>query len=215
MTEQVEVAEQQETEVEQIDYKALYEQAQTQIQGLAKKKEELLNETKRAKQDRIEAEKAARDAENAKAQQNGEFEKLWQTESQQRKEIEQQLQNYKQQVKSERVGVEATKIAMELASHDVNSAKLLSKFLTESLNNLADENGYIDNDKIEAIKKETKTNSVYAPLLAGNRSSGGGALGNVSSRAENAEQELTRAEFAALDHTKRQAFLKKNGKLID
>ncbi len=78
------VAEQHE---EIIDYKAKYEEAQKSIEALASKKEQLLNETKKAKEERARqaaAAELARKEQLEVAQKNGEFEKLWKQEQQEK-----------------------------------------------------------------------------------------------------------------------------------
>lgn len=190
-----------ESQEEEIDYKALYEKTQADLQAVAKKKDELLNETKKAKQ-------ARDDAEKERAQKDGEFEKLWQTEAQEKKALQDELNKFKQEIKTEKINTHAIKLAAELAKEDGGiSAKLLAKFLTEDIAKIADENGNLEGSVLQAVKKQAESNKDFAPLLAGNKSSGGGAPGNMSSA--HVDHKLTRAEFASLPPVKQSEFAAK------
>lgn len=165
-------------EVVEIDYKALYEKAADDLQKVIAKKDELLSETKKAKQDKAEQLAAHAKAEQEKAQKDGEFEKLWQSAEENRKLLEQELHNERHSNKQEKIQGHAMKIAIELADGDAQSAKLLSRFLQESIAKMADERGSLDDSILQAVKKEFQNNTDYAPLLSGSKAKGGGALGS-------------------------------------
>ncbi len=176
MTDQI-VAEQQ--EAVEVDYKAMYEKAQADLQAVAKKKDELLAETKTAKKAREEANIAAQKAEQEKAAKDGEFEKLWQTSEKNRQELEQRLNDMKNSNRKEKIDVQALRIASELADGD--NIELLSDFISRNLNKVAEEDGTLSADIIKAVKEEFANNVKYKSLLKSSKASGGGAIGNVGS----------------------------------
>ena len=207
MSDEIEVIE------EVIDYKAMYEKAQDDLAKVVAKKDELLTETKKVKQERAEQQAAAAKAEQDKAHKDGEFEKLWQTGEQQRKNLEQELQNERNSYKHEKIQSHAMKLAVELADGDALSAKLLSKFLTESISKMADERGSLDNDVLQAVKKEFQNNTDYAPLLSGSKANGGGALGSGGVAKSNT---IDRATFEKMNAGQQRDFVvKQRGSIID
>lgn len=175
MTEEVNVSETQEQEV---DYKALYEKAQADLQAVVKKKDELLNETKQAKKAREEAAQAAQKAELDKAAKDGEFEKLWQTSEKNRQELEKRLNDMKNANRREKIETQALKISAELAEGD--NIELLSDFIARNLDKVAEEDGTLGVDVLAAIKEEFANNTKYKSLLRSSKATGGGAVGNVS-----------------------------------
>lgn len=200
------------TSDDQMDYKALLEQTkadyEAKIQAIAKKKDELLNETKAAKAAREEAAKKA----SEEAEKNGEFEKLWKQEAQERENLHKQLQQFQTEYKQEKINSYSIKLANELAKEDGGlSANILSELLAKNISAMADERGSLTSDVYEAIKKSAMTNKAYSPLLAGNKSTGGGAPGSNS--AKSTTKEMSRADFDNLDHASRRKFLSTGGKI--
>jgi hypothetical protein len=201
-----------ENQVEQveIDYRAMAEELQAKLEKSEKdkeiilaKKEELYNETKKAKQERAEQVAAAQRAEQEKALKDGEFEKLWKRSEQERKEEQQRLQESEQrynqllnETKQKEIHGHAMNMAVELADGNAKSAKLLARFVQDSLSKISDEKGVLDESVVSAVRKEFQNNAEYAPLLGGSKASGGGALGGMS-RAQ-AKSSITRADFAQM-----------------
>jgi len=181
----------------QIDYKALYEKTNTDLQSLVAKKDELLRETKKAKQEKTEQLAATVKAEQERALKDGEYEKLWKSSEQQAKDFEQKYTQLINETKQEKIQGHALKLAIELADGNAQSAKLLSRFIQDSLSKMSDEKGLLDDSIIEAVKKEFQNNSDFAPLLGGSKASGGGALGN-SNRVQ-AKQQITREAFSQMN----------------
>lgn len=182
---------------EEIDYKALYEKAkedlaskEEHIKAIAAKKDELLGETKKAKQEREQAE-------IEKSKKAGEFEKLWKEAQEKMTALEQERDNERKSYRSEKIQTNAMKIAIELADGDAQSAKLLSYFIKDKLDTLANETGHLDDSSIDAVKKDFKTNKEFAPLLAGSKATGGGAQGNTRG-ASNATREMMQREIDSL-----------------
>lgn len=198
----------------EVDYKALYEASKVELEKIRAKKEELLAETKAAKKAKEQEQQEAIRLANEKAQKDGEFEKLWQTAEQQRKALEEQLQNERTAYKSEKIQSHAMKLAVELADGDASSATLLSKFVQETISRMADEKGSLDENVLVAVKKEFQNNAVYAPLLSGSKAKGGGALGGGNSVAQN--NVVDRKTFDTMDPVKQRDFvINKKGTITD
>lgn len=190
MENQVTETEVQET-VDTTDYKAECEKLRADLEKVAAKKEELYAETKKAKKEKEEQLAATKRAEQERAQKDGEFEKLWLTSEDQRKALEEQLQSERNAVRQEKIHIHAMELAVELADGDAPSAKLLAKFLQDSLSKVADEKGSLDESVLSAVRKEFKNNADYAPLLGGSKASGGGALGNLKSTVNMVDSKLS------------------------
>ncbi len=202
-----------ETKIEEVvDYKAMYENTQAELAKVQAHQDKLLTETKKAKQDKADQVAAHARAEQEKAMKDGEFEKLWQSAEQSRKNLEQQLNEERNSYKSEKIGTHAMRLAVELADGDAQSAKLLSHFLKERLTKMAGEGGQIDDNILSAVKQEFKNNNDYAPLLLGSKAKGGGALGSSSGAAN--VQSVTRTEFESMNPVQQRTFLK-SGTITD
>ncbi len=83
------------------------------------------------------------------------------------------------------------KLAIDLADGDALSAKLLATFIGQSISKMADEKGTLDDSVLSAVRKEFQNNADYAPLLAGSKASGGGALGNTKTTAQAVDTKLS------------------------
>jgi hypothetical protein len=212
MTEEVQV----EAVAETIDYKAMYEETSAKLEGIAAHQAKLLHETRKAKADSDAAKLALtqkQQDELKQAEQAGEFEKLWKTEAEQRKAIEEQLNGFKTSIRQEKINNQATKIAVELAKGDADRAELLATFVSQTLSNVADELGNIDLEVIKGVRKEFETNKKFAPLLGATQATGGGAPGGTTKATQN--KELSRADFDKLDQVARGKFFQSGGKLVD
>lgn len=206
----------QEEQKQEVDYKSLYEQTKNDLDAIIAKKDELLGETKRAKAARQEVLQKMQELEAQKAenmQKNGEFKELWQSEQNRAKELEQQLNAFKQNIRQEKVTNNAMKIANELANGRAENADLLSVFVGQSLNEYADEMGNIDESVVESVIKQFKQDKRYAPLLGGSRATGGGAVGGKPGNPQRSE--ISRREFDALNAEQKMEFMRKGGKTFD
>lgn len=195
MSEQIEAVE----EVA-IDYKALYEEAiekTKNFDAVVAKKDELLKETKAAKE-------AKRLAEEERAKAAGEYEKLY-------KETEEALRQERALVRQEKVENYAARLAYELAEGD--NAEILQDFIARKIAAAADERGALDKSQLQAIKEEFEKGPKFKALLKGIKSVGGGAVGNLQ-RASN-QATMNRQDFEALSQTERGKFFKSGGKLVD
>jgi predicted RNase H-like nuclease (RuvC/YqgF family) len=199
------MSEENNVEVE-VDYKALADSLKAELDKTKKHNEELFSETKAAKKAREQEVAEKQRIEKERAQKDGEFEKLWQSAEEQRKTLEQELQKERNQYKQEKIQSHAMKIAVELADGDALSAKLLSKFLTESISKMADEKGTLDENVLVAVKKEFQNNTDYAPLLSGSKATGGGALGSGNGVAKQ-NHTIDRSSFNNMNPAQQKDFI--------
>jgi hypothetical protein len=208
------VAEQHE---EVVDYKAKYEEAKKSIDALVSKKDQLLHETKLAKEEREKQISIANEAKKNQlkvAEKNGEFEKLWKAAEEEKESYRNELSNFQKEMRQASLDVKAERIALELSNKDPNKAELLKAFVANSLSKLADDKGNIDDDVLLSIKRQFETDKKYSLLLGGNLSVGGGAPGSTRS-AQNDVKSISRQEFNGLDHKTRKSFFTKGGKIVD
>lgn len=192
------------------DYKALYEQAQADLQKVAAKKDELYKETKKAKSARDEAAQEAQRIAEETAKKNGEFEKLWKSATEENEQLRQQIQNDKNQTKQEKLNSASMKIATELADGD--NAELLSRFVKENLENMAEDDGSLSDDVMQAVSKEFKNSDKFKSLLRSSKASGGGAPGSGQQQADS--KSVSQSEFNAMSADQQHNFLLKQGGVV-
>lgn len=211
MSEDNQVAEQQETEVQEtkVDIQAIIaenEKLKKDLKTVADHKDKLYQETKKAKAEREQAETEAKRTAEEKAKKDGEFENLWKTAKQREEELARELQAFKTSHRQEKLQVSAMKVATELA--DGPNAEILSDFIVRNLDKLSDETGTLSVDVLEEVKKEFASNEKFKALLRGSKASGGAAQGNTRAT-PSSPQEMTRAEFAKLPPLRQQEFAAK------
>jgi len=192
-------------DVVEVDYKAMYEKIASDFEKVVAKKEELYKETKKAKAEREQAEIEAQRISEETAKKNGEFEKLWQTASKEKEELLNQLKAVKHSNRQEKLQIASMRIANELADGD--NAELLSEFVVRSLDNMADEHGLLSGDVTKAIIEDFKSNVKFKSLLRASKASGGSAPGITRGVSEKVS--LTRAEFDQMSPVKRAEFIAK------
>lgn len=194
---------------QEVDYKALYEKAQADIQALAAKKDEILTEAKRAKAAKADLEAKQKDA----LKDNGKFEELWQAEQQRAATFEKQLNEFKTEARNQALKNSAIQLANELAKGRPESAELLSTFVERSLAEHADELGKVNDSVLGTIKYEFQNDKKYAPLLGGSMATGGGAVGGKSGTAS--KSEIYRSDFLKMSPDAQMKFVKSDGKVIN
>ncbi len=213
MSDENQVAEQPETQ--ELDYKAMYEKAQADLDIVAAKKDQLYAETKKAKAERekvLADAYRAQKAQEEKAERDGEFEKLWKTTKAQNEDLLNALKNLKDNNKNEKLQVAAMRISNDLADGD--NAELLSTFVLKNLEKMADETGALSADVIESVTSEFKASTKFRALLRSSKAIGGGAPGNTRGAQEDSKI-LDRNSFEKLNPTKKMEFFKKGGTLTD
>lgn len=197
---------------EVIDYKAMYEETLKRLDAVDAKKKELLTEAQKAKKARDEATMQAQREAEERQKRDGEFEKLWQTADAQKKELEQRLNDFKNQVRTEKLTTASMRVANEIAN-DAANAELLHHFVNQKIAGLADENGVVSDDILKAVKQEFMTDKKYAALIAGRPSSGGSAPGSVHST--KSEDTVDRATFMKWSPAKQMSYVKSGKTLTD
>jgi hypothetical protein len=205
-------------ETEPVTYTA--EQYDALVSDNAKMKghmDTLLGETKTAKALAKQQAEDATQLANDKAKKDGDFEQLYNSSTEQATGYKAELEALKGSISTSNTNREAMSIAMQLA--DGFNAELLSEKIAQRLKytdegvKVLDVNGQLTVSTVEDLKNEFSNNERFASLLKGNQSSGGGASGGKSSGA--AGKLLTRAEFDAMNPTKRMEFIKADGKLTN
>lgn len=180
----------------------------TENKGLAAKKDELLGETKAAKKAREDALAKLKEYEERQAEQeekqkqamkeSGEYKTLYEQLSKDLEKERQERKREAQERRDEKVEYQAMKIARELAKGHDESAELLSVFVKQSLSDLADDRGNLNEKVVEDVKHHFAETPKYAPLIGGTQATGGGARGSETIKTNKSFSEMTEAERVAL-----------------
>jgi hypothetical protein len=182
------------------------------VSGLKSKVEELLAESKKAKEDKRLAEEAARKAAEEAARQSGDvgaLEKSWQEKLAAREaELSQSISQRDAQLQTLLVDNVAHALASELAVS--GSAQLLLPHIARRLKvevvdgvpitRVLDASGKPSAATVDELKKEFTDNKAFAPVIVGSRASGGGAAGASGGGGAGTKRfaDLTEAERVAL-----------------
>ena len=208
---------------EEVDVSALQEQLTTlqatnqeladQFDAIKNKNDELLTETKSAKEAKRKAEADAIAEKDRMAKESGDFESLYKSSSEKLQMTESTLSQLQGRIETEQKGNAAMKMAADLA--EGSNIDLLSTFINTRLSfqegalKVTDGNGNLTISSLDDLKAEFKNDSKFASLLKGNQSSGGGATGgNNSGRAAKTK---SRAEFTALNPADQMKHIKSGG----
>jgi len=191
--------------------------ATSQMAAMKAKNDELLTETKQAKNARREAEAAAEAERERIAREKGDYEQLHKSLEDKYNGLKGEYEGLQTSIAVEKKNTAALKIATELA--DGSNAELLGEFISRRLKftddglKVTDTTGALTVSSLDDLKKEFANDPRYSALLKGNQSSGGGASGG--SNGSGAAKEIQRAEFTALDPASKMKFVKDGGKIID
>jgi outer membrane murein-binding lipoprotein Lpp len=178
---------------------------------------ELLSETKKAKQERRDADAAANETARKKAEADGNHEQLYKSAMTENEALRTENTSMRHANETKDVSQAALKIAGELAEGE--NIGLLSEFIGKRLKyaedgvKVTDDSGNLTVSSLSDLAKEIAGSARFASLIKGNKSSGGGAAGGSSGGG--ASKEMTRAEFNALDPVAQSKFSKDGGKLVD
>ena len=208
---------------EEVDVTALQEQLTTlqatnqelanQFDAIKSKNDELLTETKSAKEAKRKAEADAIAEKDRMAKESGDFESLYKSSSEKLQLTESTLNDLQGKIQKEQKGNAAMKIAADLA--EGSNIDLLSTFINTRLSfqegalKVTDGNGNLTISSLDDLKSEFKNDSKFASLLKGNQSSGGGATGGNNSGS--AAKTKSRAEFSALNPADQMKYIKSGG----
>lgn len=191
-----------------VDYQAEVLQLKADMEKILAKNSELLGEKKKVQA----ANKQMKLDDDARAKKNGDFERLLESAESERAKAFEELNMYKQEAHKQNIDAKAFKLTNELKAIP-ESSELLAHFVAAELNKLADEKGEVSETALSALKHQFMNDDKYKPLLLGNQSNGGGAVGAKSSAHKS--NQITRADFESMDSTKKMDFIKSNGTLTD
>ena len=208
---------------EEVDVSALQEQLTTlqatnqeladQFDAIKNKNDELLTETKSAKEAKRKAEADAIAEKDRMAKESGDFESLYKSSSEKLQMTESTLSQLQGRIETEQKGNAAMKIAADLA--EGSNIDLLSTFIDTRLSfqegalKVTDGSGNLTISSLDDLKAEFKNDPKFASLLKGNQSSGGGATGGNNSGS--AAKTKSRAEFTALNPADQMKHIKSGG----
>jgi hypothetical protein len=168
--------------------------------GLKQKVEDLLGESKAAKQKAREADERAQNEATQRAKEGNDFKSLDESSDGEREKSRQELDSLRKTIASEKTDNAAMKISGELAE-GIN-AELLAEFVKRRIRyedgrvQVLDTNGNPTVSTVDDLKKEFASSGRYDSLLKGNKSGGGGAAPNTGGGAVTKKfNELTGAEL--------------------
>lgn len=192
---------------------AMITNLQQQFDAVKGKADQLLDETKKAKNKAREEAMLLEQANKEKAEKNGDFEQLLQSSEKERSVLADQLNALQGKVSAEKTRNMSMKLAAELA--DGANAELLSEFVSKRLRytddglKVLDSNGDLTVSSVDDLKREFENSDRYKSLLRGNRSSGGGATGG--SNASSGMTSVTQAQWDGYSPAKRMQVAKELG----
>lgn len=193
------------------------EDAHKSNESMKSKMDELLTETKRAKEQRKASEEAARIEAEEKARANGDFEQLLKSTQEKLNERDKAYNDLTQKIAGEKVSNQALKIASELA--DGYNAELLSEQIAKRLKYTDDGvkvlngNGELTISTLDELKTEFSNNDRFAALLRGTKATGGGANGGKGGAS--GANTVKRSDFDNMSQADRSKFFRDGGKVVN
>jgi len=181
------------------------------------KMDQLLSETKKAKDLQREAEVVATREAEEKAKKDGDFQQLHKSSEEARQALEERLTELMSANANEKRNTAAIKISSELA--DGYNAELLSGFVASRLKytddglKVVDAAGNLTVSTVDDLKTEFQADARYAALLKGNQSSGGSANGSSANNGK--AKVMTRADFDKQSPESRMKFMTSGGAIHD
>ena len=197
--------------------KTLEERIAEEVAGLKAKNDELLAEKKAAQRAKDELDAKARAEKERYAQENGQYQELYESQKQEANSLRQKIEEMNQQVARQKVQSEATKLASTLTK-DVAKAKLLEEKLSQRLTlmdgeiRVTDDSGQLTVSSIDDLVSTVRADFPF--LIDGIQATGGGAT-RSQGRADVGFREISRSDFDGMKHADRARFLKEGGKIFD
>ena len=187
------------TEVEAFTAEEMEAKLNETTSGLKAKVDELLGESKSAKQKARELEEAQAAIEEARAKEKGEFKELYEREQKAKAELAEKYDSFAKRIQQKEVEGAALSIASEL-TRDTKRAELLRKEISQFARFTDDgvkfEMGGVEVDRAKVMAHITES---YPFLVDGSGATGGGAAGgNKSGGAVKKFNEYTGAELSQL-----------------
>jgi hypothetical protein len=166
------------SEIEAFTADEVRAQIEKETGGLKSKLEELLGETKTAKQKAKELEEAQQAIEEARAKEKGEFKELYEREQKAKADLAEKYEGFAKRIQQKEVEGAAQSIASEL-TRDTKRAELLRKEISQFAKYTDDgvkfEMGGVEVDRAKVM---THISENYPFLIDGSGASGGGASGS-------------------------------------
>ena len=197
--------------------KTLEEKVAEEVKGLKAKNDELLAEKKAAQRAKEELDAKARSEKERYAQENGQYQELYESQKAEANALRQKIEEINGQVAKQKVRSEATKLA-SLLTKDVSKAKLLEEKLSQRLTlmdnelRVTDDSGQLTvsttDDLVASIKND------FPFLVDGIQATGGGAT-RSQGRADVGFKEISRSEFDDMGQRQRAQFVKEGGRVFD
>lgn len=191
-----------------------------QLKQLMEENQRLQAKINEANKHKREAERLAKQKEREEAEAKGNYEQLFKSSEQERQTLQEQLEELRASIQSEKVGSEAARLAAALNPVSEFAADDLARHITSRLKftedgiKVLDKDGNLTVSTLDDLKKEFASSARYSHLIKGAQSSGGGATGGTGSGSA-AGKQITRAEFDALSQPERMKFSKAGGKVVD
>lgn len=188
-----------------------------EVAGLKAKNDELLAEKKAAQRAKEELDAKANAEKERYAQENGQYQELYESQKQEASALRQKIEEMNQQVARQKVQSEATKIAATLTK-DVAKAKLLEEKLSQRLTLLdgevrvTDDAGQLTVSSLDDLVANVRADFPF--LIDGNQATGGGATRSQGG-ADVGNRQISRSDFDAMGQGERAKFLREGGRVFN
>ena len=186
------------TEVEAFTAEEMQAKIEEETGGLKTKVEELLGESKSAKQKARELEEAQAAEAEARAKEKGEFKELYEREQKAKAELADKYDSFAKRIQQKEIEAAANAIANEL-TRDTKRAELLRKEISQyakySDDGVKFEMGGVE---VDSAKVLSHINDNYPFLVDGSGASGGGATGSNAGGVGKKWSEMTEKEHIEL-----------------
>jgi len=151
-----------------------------QTKGMKAKLDELMGETKSAKQKARELEEQKEQEERDRLKQQQEYQTLWEREQEEKNQLKSQFEEYQQRVQQAEIKSASNALAGEL-TRDAKRAALLAEKATAFAEYDADGKVVYKMNGVDVGKEKITEHlrAEYPFLVDGNQSNGGGAAGNL------------------------------------
>lgn len=190
---------------------------QSQLTKVLAKNDELLTETKNAKEKKRLADEQILLEQNDAAKKKGDFEQLHKSAMDENAKLKDSILSRDKKDASNAVNSAAMKLSITMADGD--NAEMLSRFVADRLQfaegevKILDKDGQLTISTLDQLKEEFIGDARYSSLLKGNQSSGGGA--NGGGKGNGVAKTITRSDFDGKSHAERSKFFASGGTVID
>jgi len=186
------------SEVEAFTEEEVKAKIEEEVTGLKTKVDELLGESKSAKQKARELEELQRKAEEDGLKQKEEFKTLYEREQKAKQELAEKYETFAQRVQQKEIETAALSVASEL-TRDTKRAELLreqvARYARYTEDGVKFEMGGVEVDKAKVVAHIEEN---YPFLIDGSGASGGGATGGKSGGAAKNLADMSEGERVAL-----------------